>query len=214
MDLGTTSATTATAGAQTLPLEASLHLLRNEHRLTLQANAAEVRRNQKSCILMWMGGGPSHIDTFDPKPKLNELHMQECPESLLKNQRFAFIKGHPNQTASADRYDGFKAALEEAGVSLDEALVQQGYYTYRSGLEASEKLLSLRHPPTAIFASNDDMAAAVVSVAHRRHLDVPQQLTVVGFDDVAAGRQADARAKAPRRTYRRRPARAGQARQP
>ncbi len=65
-------------------------------------------------------------------------------------------------------------------------LVQPGYFTYRSGLDAAERLLALKHPPTAIFASNDDMASAVVSVAHRRRLDVPRDLSVVGFDDTSA----------------------------
>ncbi|MEL1263324.1 LacI family DNA-binding transcriptional regulator [Pseudoxanthomonas putridarboris] len=100
--------------------------------------------------------------------------------------RIGYIKGNPNQTASAHRFEGFKAALDEAGIALDETLVQQGYYTYRSGLDATEKLLSLGHRPTAIFASNDDMAAAVVSVAHRRGMDVPHDLSVVGFDDTSA----------------------------
>jgi len=100
--------------------------------------------------------------------------------------RIGYIKGHPNQTASARRHEGFQAALEAAGIASDPALVQQGYFTYRSGLKAAEKLLSLRRPPTAIFASNDDMAAAVVSVAHRRGLDVPRDLSVVGFDDTSA----------------------------
>ncbi|MET1163053.1 MAG: LacI family DNA-binding transcriptional regulator [Pseudoxanthomonas sp.] len=100
--------------------------------------------------------------------------------------RIGYIKGHPNQTASAHRYEGFQAALSEAGITHDKTLVEQGYFTYRSGLEASEKLLSHRPPPTAIFASNDDMAAAVVSVAHRRGLDVPRDLSVVGFDDTSA----------------------------
>jgi LacI family transcriptional regulator len=63
------------------------------------------------------------------------------------------------------------------------ALIQQGYFTYRSGLEATETLLTRKNPPTATFASNDDMAAAAVSVAHRRGLDVPRDLSVVGFDD-------------------------------
>jgi LacI family transcriptional regulator len=113
---------------------------------------------------------------------------KEITAHLIANghTRIGYIKGNPNQTASADRYDGFKAALDEAGVLLDETLVQQGYYTYRSGLEATEKLLSLRHPPTAIFASNDDMASAAVSVAHRQGLDVPRDLSVVGFDDTTA----------------------------
>ena len=104
----------------------------------------------------------------------------------LGHTRIGYIKGHPNQTASAQRFAGFQAALGEAGIALDGGLVQQGYYTYRSGLDAAEKLLAQRKPPTAIFASNDDMAAAVVSVAHRRGLDVPRDLSVVGFDDTSA----------------------------
>ena len=104
----------------------------------------------------------------------------------LGHTRIGYIKGHPNQTASARRFEGFQSALEGAGIGADAALVQQGYFTYRSGLKAAEKLLSLRRPPSAIFASNDDMAAAVVSVAHRRGLDVPRDLSVVGFDDTSA----------------------------
>ena len=100
--------------------------------------------------------------------------------------RIGYIKGHPNQTASARRYEGFQAALQDAGIPLDTSLVQQGYFTYRSGLEAAEKLLGRRRPPTAIFASNDDMAAAVISVAHRRGMDVPRDLSVVGYDDTSA----------------------------
>jgi LacI family transcriptional regulator len=100
--------------------------------------------------------------------------------------RIACVKGHPNQMASQRRFEGYKAALKEAGIAPDARLVQQGYFTYRSGLDAAEKLLSLRKPPTAIFASNDDMAAAAISVAHRRGLNVPLDLSVVGFDDTSA----------------------------
>jgi LacI family transcriptional regulator len=109
----------------------------------------------------------------------------EMTNHLIKfgHTRIAFIKGHPNQTASARRCEGFHAAMSEAGLTADPTLVQQGYFTYRSGLEASEKLLARKRPPTAIFASNDDMAAAAISVAHRRGLDVPRDLSVVGFDD-------------------------------
>ena len=103
-----------------------------------------------------------------------------------RHRRIGFIMGHPNQTASARRFDGFRAALAEAGIEFDRALVQQGYFTYRSGLKAAGKLLALRHPPTAIFASNDDMASAAISVAHRRGLHVPRDLSVVGFDDTSA----------------------------
>jgi LacI family transcriptional regulator len=61
--------------------------------------------------------------------------------------------------------------------------IEQGFFTFRSGLDAAERLLGLPSPPTAIFASNDDMAAAAVAVAHRRGLDVPADLSVCGFDD-------------------------------
>jgi LacI family transcriptional regulator len=101
----------------------------------------------------------------------------------LGHSRIGFIKGHPNQTASAQRFAGFETTLEAAGLTVNPAYVQQGFFTYRSGLEAAEALLDRKRPPTAIFASNDDMAAAVISVAHRRGLDVPRDLSVVGFDD-------------------------------
>jgi len=101
----------------------------------------------------------------------------------LGHRRIGFIKGHPNQTASAERLAGFEAAVaEKPGCQIE---VVQGYFTFQSGLEAAEQLLDSALSPTAIFASNDDMAAAAVSVAHRRGLDVPNDLTVVGFDDTA-----------------------------
>jgi len=100
--------------------------------------------------------------------------------------RIGYIKGDPNQTASAHRWQGYRDALADAGIGYAPALVQPGFFTYRSGLDAAERLMSLQPPPSAIFASNDDMAAAVVSVAHRRGLEVPGDLSVVGFDDTSA----------------------------
>ena len=101
----------------------------------------------------------------------------------LGHRRIGFITGNPNLSASARRREGYEAALNEAGIAVDEALITHGLYTYRSGLDAAEQLLALTDPPTAIFSSNDDMAAATVAVAHRRGLDVPGDLTVCGFDD-------------------------------
>lgn len=101
----------------------------------------------------------------------------------LGHTRIGFIGGNPNQTASVRRLEGYRAALEEAGLTIDESLIEEGLFTYRSGLDAAEHLLDGRDPPSAIFAANDDMAAATVAVAHRRGLDVPGDLTVCGFDD-------------------------------
>ena len=103
----------------------------------------------------------------------------------LGHLRIGFITGHPNQTASARRLAGFRSAMKEAGLEVPDELVAQGMFNYRSGLDAAEVLLHADPRPTAIFASNDDMAAAAVAIAHRFGLDVPGDLTVAGFDDAA-----------------------------
>ena len=100
----------------------------------------------------------------------------------LGHRRIGFIRGHPNQTASAQRFRGYVEGITESGLSVGADQVAQGYFTYRSGLDAAETLLDAFRP-TAIFASNDDMAAAAISVAHRKGLDVPGDLSVTGFDD-------------------------------
>ncbi len=103
----------------------------------------------------------------------------------LGHRKIGFIKGHPRHIASHDRYRGFCDALSEAGIAPGTAPTEQGYFTYRSGLGAGERLLARADRPTAIFASNDDMAAATISIAHRLELDVPGDVSVVGFDDTA-----------------------------
>jgi LacI family transcriptional regulator len=101
----------------------------------------------------------------------------------LGHERIGFIIGNPEQVASGQRLEGYRSAMTDAGLAIDEGLIAQGQFTYRSGMVAAEKLLGAAKPPTAIFASNDDMAAATVAMAHRRHLDVPNDITVCGFDD-------------------------------
>jgi LacI family transcriptional regulator len=103
----------------------------------------------------------------------------------LGHRNIGFIKGHPNHVASHDRYRGFCDALTEAGIDSAKAPAEQGYFSYRSGLIAGERLLARGERPTAIFASNDDMAAATISVAHRMGLVVPGDVSIVGFDDTA-----------------------------
>ncbi|WP_207093933.1 LacI family DNA-binding transcriptional regulator [Novosphingobium sp. PY1] len=101
----------------------------------------------------------------------------------LGHKRIGFVIGNPHQTASGQRLSGYLDAMAAAGLDVPEGLVRQGLFTYRSGIDAAMYLLDQPDPPTAIFASNDDMAAAAVAVAQRRHLDVPLDLTVCGFDD-------------------------------
>jgi len=100
----------------------------------------------------------------------------------LGHKRIGFINGHPAQISSGQRFRGFIEAMTEAGLTVGPHQVTQGYFDYRSGLTAAEQLLK-NFNPTAIFASNDDMALATMAIAHRRGLDVPGDLAIVGFDD-------------------------------
>jgi LacI family transcriptional regulator len=99
------------------------------------------------------------------------------------HRRIGFIIGHENHLASQDRLAGYKRALERAGIAHADELVEQGEFDFDSGKAAAEKFLALKNPPTAVFASNDDMASGVLAVAHRHHVPVPEMLSVAGFDD-------------------------------
>lgn len=110
---------------------------------------------------------------------------QEMTRHLLSlgHRDIGFIRGHPRQIDSAQRYEGFVAALKAAGLKAPENRVKQGQYTFRSGFSAATALLQGKRKPTAIFASNDDMAAGALAAAHRMKLEVPRDLSIVGFDD-------------------------------
>jgi LacI family transcriptional regulator len=101
----------------------------------------------------------------------------------LGHKRIGFIKGHPDHGAAQSRFEGYRAALALADIPFIEEICMQGFFSYQSGLEACERLLTLKQRPTAIFAANDDMAAAALATAQRFNLKVPQQLSVAGFDD-------------------------------
>lgn len=104
----------------------------------------------------------------------------------LGHTDIGFIVGHPDHGASRQRLEGFRAAMRDSGRAVREDRVVQGYFSFRSGYEAAEVLLGGDDRPTAIFASNDDMALGVLAVAHRCRLAVPTDLSVAGFDDTPA----------------------------
>lgn len=101
----------------------------------------------------------------------------------LGHKRIGFVRLGRNVMADRTRYEGYCAALAEAGLSLDESLVAQSHVSFTSGLAPAEQLLSLPQRPTAIFAANDELAAAVISVAHRMGIDIPRDVSLAGFDD-------------------------------
>lgn len=103
----------------------------------------------------------------------------------LGHRDIGFIRGNPNQVASHERFRGFEWALDQAGLKPNPAWIEQGYFTFRSGISAAKRMLAREPRPTAIFACNDEMAAAAVGVAHRLGLRVPDDISIVGFDDIA-----------------------------
>ncbi len=107
----------------------------------------------------------------------------------LGHKRIAFITGHPDHKAVANRYLGYQDGLQENAIALDTELVQSGDNSIKSGEKCAEALLAGKQHPTAIFACNDDMAAGVIRVAHRRGIRVPEKLSVVGFDDIPLAQQ-------------------------
>lgn len=107
----------------------------------------------------------------------------------LGHRRIGHIMGHPDHGASEWRHAGYRAALEQAGIEYDPDLVVPGEFSYDSGVRGAERLLDLPDPPTAIFAANDDTAAGVIRAAGMRHIRVPEELSICGFDDTPISRQ-------------------------
>ncbi len=99
------------------------------------------------------------------------------------HRRIGLITGPHGFRSARERRAGFEDALAEAGIKLPRSLVADGNYTFESGIAATQSLLDVSPRPTAIFASNDDMAAGVLLAARQRGLSVPEQLSIIGFDD-------------------------------
>lgn len=106
--------------------------------------------------------------------------------AALGHRRIGFIIGHPDHAAVANRHKGYLDGLQNCGLNHDRSLVVQGYNTHESGMQCARKLLQVPDDrrPSAIFASNDHMAAGVMAVAHSLGLGVPDDLSVAGFDDM------------------------------
>jgi LacI family transcriptional regulator len=109
---------------------------------------------------------------------------EACRRLIAQGHRtIGFVRGPAGFRSSEEREAGFLSALKEAGLVQDVRLSVAGTYRFQSGIEAGEELLSLNPRPTAIFASNDEMAAGVMHIAHRMGLNVPGDVSIVGFDD-------------------------------
>ena len=93
------------------------------------------------------------------------------------------VAGPKGFRSAHERLLGFKDALQKAGLPFEESLVAHGNYQFDSGVKATEKLLDHSPRPTAIFSANDEMAAGVMHAARQRGMEVPRDLSIIGFDD-------------------------------
>jgi LacI family transcriptional regulator, galactose operon repressor len=101
----------------------------------------------------------------------------------LGHRRIAYISGPPLFRSSHERREGFIAGLAEYGLELAPGLTVLGAYTYESGLARGRELLGRSDRPTAIFAGNDEMASGVYGAAHELGIRIPDDLSLIGFDD-------------------------------
>jgi LacI family transcriptional regulator len=101
----------------------------------------------------------------------------------LGHRRIGLIAGPSQYRSAHERVSGFTMALEARGVSIPPEMIVEGAYTFDSGVACAEALLARRPRPTAIFACNDEMAAGVYKAAYRLKISIPDELSVVGFDD-------------------------------
>jgi LacI family transcriptional regulator len=106
----------------------------------------------------------------------------------LGHRRIGFVAGTRRLLSSRARLDGYRAGLEAAGIEPDDDLIRQGDFYHESGFEEGGVLLDMRQPPTAIFAASDQMAFGVYEAARQRGLRVPDDVSVVGFDDLPQAR--------------------------
>lgn len=123
---------------------------------------------------------PVHmLRTFDAKgAALAARHLVE-----LGHKKIGHVHGPNSFRSSHQRLTGFELALNESGLELESRYVREGAYTYESGVACALDLINMDDPPTAIFAGNDEMALGIYHAAREQGLRIPQDLSVVGYDD-------------------------------
>jgi LacI family transcriptional regulator len=149
---------------------------------------AELRRLSIPTVVVDPAGVPAHdVPTVGAANWSGGLAATEHLIAL-GHRRIGFIAGPRQLLCSRTRLDGYRAGLDGAGIKFDEDLVAQGDFYHESGFETASALLDLPDPPTAVFASSDQMALGGYEAVRRRGLRVPDDLSIVGFDDLPEAR--------------------------
>jgi DNA-binding LacI/PurR family transcriptional regulator len=123
----------------------------------------------------------------------NEMGGRMAAEYLLQlgHRRIAMISGPLHLTTGQDRLVGFQSAMKEAGIYLADGYIEIGDFKEQSGYLATQHLLSLREPPTAIFVGNNEMMAGCLDAIRERGISVPRELSILSFDDVRWAKYVD-----------------------
>jgi LacI family transcriptional regulator, repressor for deo operon, udp, cdd, tsx, nupC, and nupG len=116
----------------------------------------------------------------------NVLCGQKATEHLIElgHSRIAHLSGPFESLLSLDRLNGYKEALSAHHIKFDETLVQEGQFSFESGNRIMKEWLSRPHPPTAVFAANDEMAIGAMKAALELGKRIPEDLAMVGFDNI------------------------------
>lgn len=130
-----------------------------------------------------------HQGNSEPCPAVGATNWQgayNATEYLIKlgHTRIGFITGSMDLGAATDRLEGYKSALRVHHIPEDPALIYEGTFFQPDGYAGASALLDLSQPPTAIFASNDAMAMGVMDAVRSRGLHIPEDISILGFDDV------------------------------
>ena len=151
---------------------------------------SELDQNQISYVRILSGDGlfPSPL----PYVLVNDFKAAyDITEHLIDqgHKNIAFIAGEEIHKSTIERLNGYKAALEKAGIAIDESLIIKGTYSFETGVKSSETLLAMSPHPTAVFACNDEIAAGTLFGARMKGVDVPQELAIAGFENSPFSRQ-------------------------
>lgn len=135
--------------------------------------------------------GPERAEGLGPRVHMDDVAAaREMTEHLISlgHRRIGFIVGEPRYGASQARREGYFEAMRARGLPVSDAWIRQGDFTFQSGLDQAKALLALPDRPTAIFASNDDMALGCIAAIAEAGLMTPGDVSVAGFDDSPSAR--------------------------
>jgi len=156
-------------------MELIKHLAANNIPIVRIISAAEDPRDGFPCVF---------VDDRDAAYDITEHLIQ------LGHERIGFLWGGPEHRSSPERFKGYESALKDYGIALDKKLIVPGDFSFDDGFRGARRLFALKERPTAIFGSNDEIAAGVLAAAKASGLDVPYDLSIAGFEDSPFSKQS------------------------